>query len=117
VRLTWERHFVIRTCGLYGAAGSAGKGGNFVETMLRKANEGAPIRVVDDQVLTPAFTGDSAEAVSKLIRTEAYGLYHVTAEEVLSIICLPSPPQLSRTETRSAGAGSATPRQHHSDRR
>jgi len=80
VRLTWDRHFVIRTCGLYGVAGSAGKGGNFVETMLRKASEGAPIRVVDDQVLTPTFTGDLAETVSKLIRTEAYGLYHVSAE-------------------------------------
>jgi dTDP-4-dehydrorhamnose reductase len=79
-RLTWERHFVIRTCGLYGVEGSAGKGGNFVETMLKRASEGLPIRVVDDQVLTPTFTGDLAEAVSKLIRTEAYGLYHVSAE-------------------------------------
>jgi dTDP-4-dehydrorhamnose reductase len=80
LRLTWERHFVIRTCGLYGLAGSAGKGGNFVETMLKKAGEGAPIRVVNDQVLTPTFTGDLAEAVSKLIQTEAYGLYHASAE-------------------------------------
>lgn len=80
VRLTWERHFVIRTCGLYGVAGSAGKGGNFVETMLKKASEAAPVRVVNDQVLTPTFTRDLAEAVSKLIRTEAYGLYHVSAE-------------------------------------
>jgi dTDP-4-dehydrorhamnose reductase len=80
VRLTWERHFIIRTCGLYGVAGSAGKGGNFVETMLKRGNEGAPIRVVSDQVLTPTFTGDLAEAVSQLIRTDAYGLYHVSAE-------------------------------------
>ena len=80
LRLTWERHFVIRTCGLYGVAGSAGKGGNFVETMLKKASEAAPVRVVNDQVLTPTFTGDLAEAVSKLIRTEAYGLYHVSAQ-------------------------------------
>ena len=80
LRLTWERHFVIRTCGLYGVAGSSGKGGNFVETMLKKASEGAPIRVVDDQILTPTFTGDLAEAVSQLIRTEAYGLYHISAE-------------------------------------
>ncbi len=78
--LTWDRCFVIRTCGLYGVAGSAGKGGNFVETMLKKASEGAPIRVVDDQVLTPTFTGHLAEAVSQLIRTEAYGLYHVSEE-------------------------------------
>src|SRR4029077_892207 len=73
-------HFIVRTCGLYGVAGSAGKGDNFVETMLKKTSEGAPIRVVDDQVLTPTFTGDLAEAVSKLIRTGAYGLYHVSAD-------------------------------------
>src|SRR5207302_2304106 len=80
VALTWERHFVIRTCGLYGVAGSSGKGGNFVETMLRKAAEGAPIRVVDDQVLTPTFTGDLAEGVARLLDTEVYGLYHISAE-------------------------------------
>jgi dTDP-4-dehydrorhamnose reductase len=80
LRVTWERHFAVRTCGLYGVAGSSGKGGNFVELMLRKAREGAPIRVVNDQVLTPTFTSDLAEAVSKLLQTNAYGLYHISAE-------------------------------------
>ena len=80
VPFTWARHFVIRTCGLYGTAGSSGKGGNFVETMLKKAAAGSPLRVVNDQVLTPTFTGDLAEAVSQLIRSDAYGLYHVSAE-------------------------------------
>jgi len=79
LRLTWERCFVVRTCGLYGLVGSSGKGGNFVETMLKKAREGAPIRVVDDQLLTPTFTADLAETVSRLIQTEAYGLYHISA--------------------------------------
>src|SRR5947209_10297626 len=84
--LTWDRCFVIRTCGLYGVAGSAGKGGNFVETMLKKAAEGAPIRVVNDQRLTPTFTGDLAEVIAQLIppeisaRAGAYGLYHITHE-------------------------------------
>ena len=79
LRLTSERHFVIRTCGLYGVAGSAGKCGNFVETMLKKANEGASIRGVNDRALTATFAGDLAEAVCQLISTEAYGLYHVNA--------------------------------------
>lgn len=80
------RYFVIRTCGLYGIAGSAGKGGNFVETMLKKAAERAPIRVVNDQVLTPTFTGDLAETVSRMIspelagRADSSGIYHVTNE-------------------------------------
>src|SRR3974390_2038139 len=81
VALTWERHFVIRTSGLYGVAGSAGKGGgNFVETMLKKAAACETVRVVDDQVLTPTFTGDLAEVVCRFIRTQAYGLYHISAE-------------------------------------
>ena len=39
-----DRYFAIRTCGLYGVAGSSGKGGNFVETMLKKAMAGDAIR-------------------------------------------------------------------------
>src|SRR5437867_3478293 len=35
VRARAPRHFVVRTCGLYGVWGGGGKGGNFVETMLR----------------------------------------------------------------------------------
>jgi len=80
VASTWQRNFVIRTCGLYGTAGSKGKGGNFVETMLKKALHHESIRVVNDQILTPTFTGDLATAVVQLIRTEAYGLYHISAE-------------------------------------
>lgn len=79
-----ERYFVVRTCGLYGVRGSSGKGGNFVETMLKKARAGEPIRVVDDQVLTPTFTADLAGAVSKLIETQAYGLYHASCEGACS---------------------------------
>jgi dTDP-4-dehydrorhamnose reductase len=69
---------VIRTCGLYGLWGSGGKGGNFVETMLRLAAEGKPIRVVNDQRCTPSYTVDVAEATAGLIRAGASGLFHVT---------------------------------------
>jgi dTDP-4-dehydrorhamnose reductase len=75
-----KRCFVIRTCGLYGIAGSSGKGGNFVETMLKKASAGEPIRVVDDQILTPTYTLDLAHAVRSLILTESFGLYHLSSE-------------------------------------
>jgi dTDP-4-dehydrorhamnose reductase len=75
-----DRYFVIRTCGLYGLAGSSGKGGNFVETMLKKAMAGDALRVVDDQVLTPTYTADLAEATRKLILSGNYGLYHISSE-------------------------------------
>lgn len=78
VRSICPKHFVIRTCGLYGVWGSGGKGGNFVETMLRLAGQGKPIRVVNDQRCTPSFTADVADATVALIATGAHGLYHVT---------------------------------------
>jgi dTDP-4-dehydrorhamnose reductase len=79
-----NRYFIVRTCGLYGHAGSSGKGGNFVETMIRKAAEGSTIRVVNDQVLTPTSTADLARAINQLIETKAFGLYHVSCEDACS---------------------------------
>ena len=83
VRAFCPRHFVIRTTGLYGVAGASGKGGNFVETMIRLGKAGA-VRVVDDQVMTPTATADLAGAVAALLAREGqpgvdYGLYHITS--------------------------------------
>ena len=78
VRAECPKHIVIRTCGLYGVWGSGGKGGNFVETMLRVAGQGKPLRVVNDQHCTPSYTADVAAAAVALIGTAKFGLYHVT---------------------------------------
>lgn len=72
------RHLVIRTCGLYGVWGSGGKGGNFVETMLKLAAGGKPLKVVNDQFCTPSYTADVAEAAAGLILLDRAGLFHVT---------------------------------------
>lgn len=79
VRAYCSRHFVIRTCGLYGMGGSRSKGGNFVETMLRLATQKKNIRVVADQMVTPTSTADLAERVLPLIESQHYGLYHMTS--------------------------------------
>jgi dTDP-4-dehydrorhamnose reductase len=79
VRSVCPHHLVVRTCGLYGVWGSGGKGGNFVETILRVAGQGKPLRVVNDQRCTPTYAADLAEAVASLIEREAEGLYHVTS--------------------------------------
>jgi dTDP-4-dehydrorhamnose reductase len=78
VRSLCPKHFVTRTCGLYGLWGSGGKGGNFVETMLRVAGQGKPLRVVNDQHCTPSYTVDVAAAAAALVQTERYGIYHLT---------------------------------------
>jgi dTDP-4-dehydrorhamnose reductase len=78
VRAICPKHLIIRTCGLYGRWGSGGKGGNFVETMLRFAGQGKPLRVVDDQICTPTYTVDLAETAVHLLEAGAAGLYHGT---------------------------------------
>jgi dTDP-4-dehydrorhamnose reductase len=80
VRTMARKYFVIRTCGLYGRAGSRGKGGNFVETMLSKARSGESIRVVNDQTITPSSTLEVARQMKTLLATTHYGLFHMTSE-------------------------------------
>jgi dTDP-4-dehydrorhamnose reductase len=68
---------VVRTCGLFGLWGRGGKGGNFLETMLKHAEAGKALRVVNDQYCTPSYTVDVAHAILQLIQQRATGLYHV----------------------------------------
>jgi dTDP-4-dehydrorhamnose reductase len=77
VRYVLNRYWIVRSQWLYGMAGASGKGGNFVELMLRLAREGRDIKVVDDQVGSPTYTLDLAHKIAQLIKTEHYGLYHM----------------------------------------
>jgi len=71
------QHLIVRTCGLYGAHGVGGKGGNFIQTMLKLARAGKEISVVNDQRCTPSFTVDVADAIATLIENKAQGIVHV----------------------------------------
>ncbi len=77
VRSHCPKHFVIRTCGLYGQAATKAKG-NFVLTMLRLAKEKPQLKVVADQRCVPSYTRDVATAIAALVQTQSYGLYHAT---------------------------------------
>lgn len=72
------KHTIIRTSGLYGVSGASGKGGNFVETMLRLGRERGTVSVVNDQTLSPTYTADLAWAIAELVEHEAKGVFHVT---------------------------------------
>src|SRR5215813_1572347 len=72
VRTLAKKYILIRTCGLYGAAGSQGKGGNFVQTMLAKAKRGDRIQVVSDQEVTPTYTADLAGQIARLLPAERF---------------------------------------------
>lgn len=73
---------VIRTAWLYSAHGN-----NFVKTMRRLGSEKETINVVADQIGTPTFAGDLAQAIVNIlpqINTSNKGIYHYTNEGVCS---------------------------------
>jgi dTDP-4-dehydrorhamnose reductase len=75
------QHFVLRTSALYGKNPCRAKAGlNFVDLMLKLARERGRVRVVDDEVVTPTSTAQLAKQIVVLSHSEAYGLYHATAE-------------------------------------
>jgi len=80
VRHGCARWLIVRMASLFGRAGARGKGGNFVETMLKKARSGGPLRVVNDIRMSPTYTGHAARALERLLRKEATGLFHLTNE-------------------------------------
>ena len=75
------RAFVVRTCGLYGPATANRRRQSFVERVLSQNANDAPLRVVYDVVASPTFAGDLADALTRLIETETYGLYHAVDPE------------------------------------
>lgn len=76
-RLAHDNICVLRVASLFGVASPSGKGGNFVETMLRVAREKGEVRVVGDIVMSPTATADVADMIFAILDKEAGpGLYH-----------------------------------------
>ena len=78
------RPLVVRSAGLYGLHGSASKGGNFVQRMIRRARETGTLRVVADQRLQPTYTADLAAAIIGALEHDAEGVLHLTASGACS---------------------------------
>ena len=74
-----DKFFIIRTAWLYGINGR-----NFPKTMLELAENHSEITVVYDEVGTPTYTSDLAEAIFQLIKTDYYGIYHITNSDSCS---------------------------------
>jgi len=71
--------YVVRAAWLYGLGGR-----NFVIRILRMADEGKPFSVVDNEVGSPTFCDDLADAVLALVKTGCYGTYHLAGEGACS---------------------------------
>jgi dTDP-4-dehydrorhamnose reductase len=73
------KHYIIRIASVFGSAGASGKGGNFVETMIKKAKNNEPIAVVDDMWMSPTYTKDAATTLNTIIDSKLpFGVYHAT---------------------------------------
>jgi dTDP-4-dehydrorhamnose reductase len=72
-------HVVVRTAWLYGLHGR-----NFVDTMLRLADEREAVQVVDDQTGSPTWSGHLAPALIGLLEREVSGLVHLTGGGAIS---------------------------------
>jgi dTDP-4-dehydrorhamnose reductase len=70
---------VVRTAGLYGLAGNASKGGNFVQRMIGRARENGSLKMVADQRLQPTYTRDLAGALIHAVERDASSVVHLTA--------------------------------------
>jgi len=72
-------HLILRSSWLFGRGGK-----NFVETMLALARERGELRVVDDQVGCPTFTGHLAEPLLSLVADGERGVLHVAGRNSCS---------------------------------
>jgi dTDP-4-dehydrorhamnose reductase len=69
------RHYIVRSAWLFGTSGR-----NFVETMLSLARDHGEVLVVRDQVGCPTYTAHLADALVRLLDTEAYGIHHLASQ-------------------------------------
>lgn len=85
VRENGDRHLVLRTAWVYGSRGH----GNFVKTMLRLGAEREELKVVADQIGSPTWSHDIAEAITQLLDKSltdesVAGVYHFTNSGIAS---------------------------------
>lgn len=79
IRQSGCRHLILRTSWVYGA-----RGGNFIRTMLKLAQERDSLNVIDDQIGAPTGADLLADVTAHAIRAaqqrpEVAGLYHLVA--------------------------------------
>lgn len=75
-------YIILRTAWLYSAWGK-----NFVKTMLKLTEEKDILPVIFDQIGTPTFAGDLADAIGWILdrrMTDKKGIYHFSNEGVCS---------------------------------
>ncbi|AFY58284.1 dTDP-4-dehydrorhamnose reductase [Rivularia sp. PCC 7116] len=82
IRSTCSDYLILRTAWVYGCGGKS----NFVKTMLRLGAQKSELKIVCDQIGSPTWAKDIAEAITALISKNQLenGIYHYTSSGVAS---------------------------------
>ncbi|MBD3225187.1 MAG: dTDP-4-dehydrorhamnose reductase [Caldithrix sp.] len=75
-------YLIVRTQILFGHGNKIRP--NFVTWLIDELQNGKKARIVNDQIGTPSYAPDVAEAILQLLQAEAYGLFHVSNPDSLS---------------------------------
>jgi dTDP-4-dehydrorhamnose reductase len=77
---------IIRTCGVYGAAGRRSRGGNFIDRRIDEARDGKVLEISRDQLASPSYAVDIADALKVLLCDLPWdgGVYHIANAGQLS---------------------------------
>lgn len=70
-----QKYFIVRIAWVFGVNGN-----NFVKTMLNVGKKFDTLRVVNDQIGTPTYTGALAKLIVDMAQSDKYGIYHATNE-------------------------------------
>ncbi len=68
-----SRFYIVRLAWLFAPGGR-----NFIHAILNRARSTGQLKVVVDEIGNPTYVKDLAEAISQLIQTKQYGIYHFT---------------------------------------
>ena len=79
VRTLLHRFYIVRTAWLYARGGE-----NCVTKIIAAADRLGAVKVVTDEVSSPTYAPDLARAISQLILTEHFGIFHFTNSGICS---------------------------------
>ena len=74
-----KKYFILRISWVFGKNGN-----NFIKTMLKLSETHDTLTVVNDQIGSPTYTVDVASIIKEFVRSDKYGVYHVTNEGYVS---------------------------------
>ncbi|MFH1283608.1 MAG: dTDP-4-dehydrorhamnose reductase [bacterium] len=110
-----QKYFIIRSAWLFGE-----KRNNFAQSMYESLVKGGKYAAAEDLVGSPTYTPHLAFAVSKLIRTKKFGVYHLTnsgscsryefGKEMKKLINSPVKGEISRSKLSSLDLAAPRPK-------